>query len=115
MISPADATAAAAVLAALAEPTRLRILYLLARGPHHVGGLAELLGVPIVNTSHHLGIMRRAGLVEGVRDGANGQRVVYGLRPGVLSPGTGGSLGTLAAGPYRVEIRADARTPARPL
>ena len=91
------------MLAALAEPTRLRIAFHLARGPHHVGLLAELLDVPIVNMSHHLGVMRQSGLVDDEKDG---RRVVYSFRPGILTAGDGNEiLATLAIGTLRVVLR----------
>lgn len=110
MMDYAEARRAAAGLAALAEPTRLRVLFLLARGPHHVGQLADLVGTPMVNMSHHLGVMRQAGLVEDEKDG---RRVVYRFRPDVFAAGDGdGTLGVLTVGPFRVVVRADGQPPA---
>lgn len=84
MMDYSDARRVAAMLAAVGEPTRLLILYRLAQGPHHVGQLAEMLGVPMVNMSHHLGVLRQAGLLDDEKDG---RRVVYHLRPEiVISP-----------------------------
>jgi DNA-binding transcriptional ArsR family regulator len=92
----------AAMLAALAEPTRLRILHQLSQGPQNVGTLAELLGVPMVNMSHHLGVMRQAGLLEDEREG---RRVVYRLHPDVGGPGDGPDiLATLDLGVYKVHV-----------
>jgi DNA-binding transcriptional ArsR family regulator len=103
MMEFTEARRAAIVLAAMAEPTRLQILFHLIRGPHHVSQLAELVGTPMVNMSHHLGVMRSAGLLEDEKDG---RRVVYRLRPEVFTPGDGTEhLGTLAIGPFRVMIR----------
>lgn len=103
MMEFADARRTAVVLAALAEPTRLRIVYHLARGPHHVSQLAELVGTPMVNMSHHLGVMRQAGLLEDEKDG---RRVVYRFRSEVFAAGDGdGTLGVLTVGPFRVVIR----------
>lgn len=104
MMEFADARRAAVVLAALAEPTRLRIVFHLARGPHHVSQLAELVGTPMVNMSHHLGVMRTAGLLEDEKDG---RRVVYRFRPDIFTAGDGTeTLGTLSIGPFRVVIKA---------
>ena len=98
-----DARKVAGMLAALAEPTRLRIAFHLARGPHHVGRLAELLDVPIVNMSHHLGVMRTAGLLD---DEKSGRRVVYSFRPGIVTAGDGNEiLATLTVGTLRVILR----------
>lgn len=110
MMDFADARRAAVVLAALAEPTRLRIVFHLARGPHHVSQLAELVGTPMVNMSHHLGVMRQAGLLEDEKDG---RKVVYRFRSDVFSAGDGTeTLGVLTIGPFRVVIRAQSEGPA---
>ncbi len=106
MMEFADARRAAIALAALADPTRLRITFHLARGPHNVGQLAELVGTPMVNMSHHLGVMRTAGLLE---DEKEGRKVIYRFRPDVFEPGNGdGTLGTLAIGKLRVVIHEQA-------
>src|SRR5262245_1368104 len=102
MMEFADARKVAAMFAALAEPTRLRILFHLIRGPHHVSELAELVGTPMVNMSHHLGVMRQSGLLEDEKDG---RKVVYKLRPEVFTPGPAGeTLGTLTFGTFRLVV-----------
>src|SRR5262245_17549291 len=112
MMEFADARRAAAMLAALAEPTRLRIIFLLARGPHHVSQLAELVGAPMVNMSHHLGVMRQSGVLEDEKDG---RKVVYRFRDGIFSNGDGNDiLGTLQLGPFRVVLRANGEAPQLP-
>lgn len=116
MIAFADAKKVAGMLAAVAEPTRMLILYRLAQGPHNVGQLAELIGIPMVNMSHHLGVMRQAGLLEDEKDG---RRVIYKLRPEILTAGAGGVLATLTLGRYRLAIlqaadTARMKTPRKP-
>jgi DNA-binding transcriptional ArsR family regulator len=69
MMEFSHARKVAGMLAALAEPTRLQIAFHLAAGPHHVSQLAELVGAPMVNMSHHLGVMRQAGLLEDEKQG----------------------------------------------
>lgn len=54
---------------ALADPTRLILLYLLAEEPRHVGELAEKVGLPQPTISRHLKILRERGLVEAERQG----------------------------------------------
>jgi DNA-binding transcriptional ArsR family regulator len=54
---------AVTTLALLADPTRLRILWLLARGDREVGALASLTGATASATSQHLAKLRLAGLV----------------------------------------------------
>lgn len=105
MIDFYEAKRVAGMLAAVGEPTRMMILYRLAQGPHHVGQLAEALGVPMVNMSHHLGVMRQAGLLEDEKDG---RRVVYRFRSEIFTPTTGDDpdvLATLNLGMYRLVIR----------
>jgi DNA-binding transcriptional ArsR family regulator len=59
----------ASLLRSLASSTRLRILHLVAEETFEVNELARELGLSQAATSQHLGAMRRAGLVESVRDG----------------------------------------------
>ena len=49
---------------ALAEPHRLRIVDLLASGPHSVGEIAERLQLRQPQASKHLRVLLEAGLVE---------------------------------------------------
>ena len=57
------------VLKALADPTRLRIIGLLAAGEVCVCDIHESLGIPQPKTSRHLAYLRRAGVVQGRKDG----------------------------------------------
>jgi DNA-binding transcriptional ArsR family regulator len=112
MIEFPDAKKVAGMLAAVGEPTRMLILYRLAEGPHHVGKLADLIGIPMVNMSHHLGVMRQAGLLDDEKDG---RRVVYKFRPEVFTPGDGDVLGTLSLGKYRLTmVKANGHAVPRP-
>lgn len=61
---------------ALADPTRLLILYALAEAPRNVGGLAELLDAPQSTVSRHLKVLRERHLVTTARDGVS---VLYAL------------------------------------
>ena len=70
-------------LKALADPERLKIIQCLQAGPKNVSALADLLGADIANVSHHLGVLRHAGLV---RDEKQGKFVVYSLHPDVYRP-----------------------------
>ncbi len=104
-----EARKVAALLAAVAEPTRLRVLWQLAKGPEHVGRLADLVGIPMVNMSHHLGVMRQAGVLDDAKDG---RRVIYKLRPEVFAPGTTADiLGVLTLGNFRIVLRAKTEPP----
>ena len=71
--------AADEVMAALADPTRWRVLNLLAeRGEGTATTLAGELPVSRVAVVKHLAILDRAGLVEG---GRHGREVRYRVRP----------------------------------
>jgi DNA-binding transcriptional ArsR family regulator len=59
----------AEVLKALANPRRLEILHVLARGPIEVGRLADAIGAAQPNVSQHLAMLRAAGIAEAERDG----------------------------------------------
>jgi ArsR family transcriptional regulator len=57
------------VFKTLADPTRIRILFLLEREELAVQELMEVLGMPQSRVSRHLGILREAGLLQDRRDG----------------------------------------------
>ena len=58
-----------AVLKALSEPTRMRIVRALLKGPLGVNDISERLGVSQYNTSKHLRILRESGLLETEKQG----------------------------------------------
>ena len=64
---------------ALGHAHRLEILEQLAQGERAVEALSEKIGQSIANTSQHLQLMRRAGLVASQRDG---KRVIYRMADG---------------------------------
>lgn len=88
---PAHVDAAAESFRMLADPTRLRLLWLLcahgdggatgdgATGEHDVGALAAAVGAARPAVSQHLAKLRMTGLVGTRRDG---RRVVYAARGG---------------------------------
>ena len=53
----------------LGDPTRVRILLLLCHGELNVSRLCEILGMAQPTVSHHLGLLRRGGLLRTRRDG----------------------------------------------
>ncbi len=55
---------------ALADPTRIMILYTLDEQPRNVGEIGALLNLPQPTTSRHLKILRDRGLVHTARQGA---------------------------------------------
>lgn len=67
----------ASVLKALADPNRLRIFDLLMRGDSCNCELHERLGLAPNLLSHHLGVLRKAGLVHDRRDRVDGRWIYY--------------------------------------
>ncbi len=72
------ASRCADVLRVLADDTRLQVVRLLLNGPRHVGQLNEVLQIDQSLLSHHLRVMREAGLIVSQRDG---KAVRYQLAP----------------------------------
>ncbi len=73
----------AELLGSLAAPERLRIIRFLRDGPRNVTEIAEMLELPAVNVSHHLNVLRFAGLIQNEK---RGRFVIYSLVPGVMTP-----------------------------
>jgi len=59
------------ICSALADPTRILILYHLAEGPRIVTELVDALNIPQSTVSRHLAVLRERDLVNTVRDGAS--------------------------------------------
>ncbi len=68
----------ASLLKILADETRLAVVRQLMAGPKHVGEINESLGLEQSLMSHHLKVLREAGLVNAERDG---KAVLYSLSP----------------------------------
>lgn len=58
-------------LKAMADPTRLHLLHLLAEGDHCVNELVARVGGTQANVSKHLAVLRAEGLVRPRREGMN--------------------------------------------
>ena len=71
-----------ATLAALADPTRRRVVELLRRRPRRAGELASQFDLSAPAMSRHLRVLRTRGLVEEERDRGDARARVYRLRPG---------------------------------
>jgi DNA-binding transcriptional ArsR family regulator len=71
----------AELLAALAAPERLKIVRLLADGPHNVTQITDALRIPPLNVSHHLTVLKNARLIQSEK---RGRFVIYSLCDGVL-------------------------------
>lgn len=56
-------------LRALADGNRRAILRVIRSTPQPVGAIAEEVGLSQQTTSHHLGVLRKAGLAVGTREG----------------------------------------------
>lgn len=72
------------LLKVLADPTRLRIAGFLAQRELCVCDLEDLLGISQSMTSHHLGVLRRAGLLIQRREERDTRWVYYRLNPEAL-------------------------------
>ncbi|MBO3103469.1 metalloregulator ArsR/SmtB family transcription factor [Cellulomonas fengjieae] len=81
-----------ALLTALADPARWRLVTLVAERPRSVGVLAQLAGARQPQTTKHLQTLERAGIVTSQR---TGQRRIYALEPGPLRE-LAAALGALA-------------------
>jgi DNA-binding transcriptional ArsR family regulator len=66
---------------ALADPTRREILRALREGDLSAGDIAAMFPITAASVSHHLSVLRDAGLVQSERDGRN---IVYSLDSTVL-------------------------------
>ncbi len=61
---------------ALADPTRREILRVLRNGDLSAGEIGARFPITAASTSHHLAVLKEAGLVQAQRDGRN---VIYSL------------------------------------
>lgn len=66
---PARAVQPAQVFNALADETRLKIMRLLNEGAKNVDELVQALGLAQSTTSHHLKVLKDAGLIKGEKQG----------------------------------------------
>lgn len=106
----------ALIARALSAPARLAILESLAQGERGVEALAGKTGLSLANASQHLQQLRRAGLVEGRRDG---KAVIYRLTDD-RTLALMGLIGTIAERNLAQVDRilrdlADGRTPPEPV
>jgi ArsR family transcriptional regulator, arsenate/arsenite/antimonite-responsive transcriptional repressor len=74
-----------AVLKALTDPTRLRVFAALMRGASCNGWLREELDLSPNLLSHHLKVLREAGLVQDRRDAVDGRWIYYQVDVAALS------------------------------
>ena len=64
--------------AALSDATRREILTLLKSRPHTAGEIADQFSLAHATVSHHLGVLKEAGLVKTAR---RAQTILYSLDP----------------------------------
>lgn len=82
-------TGCAARLKVLSDSTRLQVVRLLFGGPRHVGDLQREIAIDQSLLSHHLRVLREAGLVRAERDG---KAVRYELAPDVSAERQGEAI-----------------------
>ncbi|GAB3921714.1 transcriptional regulator [Microlunatus endophyticus] len=73
------------MFAALADPTRLRVVELLGEGPQRAGELASRAGVSAPVMSRHLRQLLQAGLVSDTRDPDDARARIFTLRPELIT------------------------------
>ena len=83
-IGPEDSGAIAQLMHLLSDATRVRLLTLLGGEELNVKHLCELLDAPQPTVSHHLGILRMAGVVIARRQG---KEIYYRLTKSAPIPG----------------------------
>jgi len=79
----------AMLLKVLADETRLAVLRQLMKRPKYVGEINATLGVEQTLLSHHLKVLREAGLVVTQRDG---KAVLYSLAPDIEDASSGKAI-----------------------
>lgn len=82
---PTDLQALAERLRVLAEPKRLLIFHLIMEGVQCNCELGETLDMPPNLISHHMRILREAGLVESERDPFDARWVYYSINEAALA------------------------------
>ncbi len=89
-----DGRELAGLLKALSDPTRLRIFDLLMEGTHCNCEISARLGLSLSLISHHLRMLRQAGLIEGERDPQDERWIYYSVNRAALER-LAGALGRL--------------------
>jgi len=91
----------AQMLRVLADPERLLIIQALRDGPKNVSQIGKSTKEAIGNVSHHLKVLREAGLVESHREG---RYVRYRLAAGAYIPSESGHVDYIDIGCCRLEL-----------
>jgi DNA-binding transcriptional ArsR family regulator len=88
-------------LKAVADPDRLKIIQCLQSGPKSVGEICRELNTVIANVSHHLKLLKAAGLVCNRKAG---RFVIYSLDSRFVRQTSRSKLNTLDFGCCRLEL-----------
>jgi DNA-binding transcriptional ArsR family regulator len=88
----------------LADPTRRRIVGLLAVRPRRPSSLAADIGRSRPATSRQLHLLRDAGLIIGQRSINDGRVLLYRLNPSATGAITAWLVGTDIGAPYRMQL-----------
>lgn len=80
MIDLSHANKCSKALKALSDLNRIKILELLFKGEKCVSDLVKSLNLDQPKVSHHLAILKRAGVI---LDRRQGRKIIYSLHPGV--------------------------------
>lgn len=88
-------------LKAVADPERLKIIQCLQEGPKSVGEICRALKVAIANASHHLRLLKAAGLVAREK---KGRFVIYSLERRLLKDAADAPQSVLDFGCCRLEL-----------
>ncbi len=91
----------AEVLKAIAEENRIKILRFLLKKDSYVTDIAKELQMKQYHVSRHLMILKKAGLVQSIREG---KKVKYKINPSVRSKDKG-LLGTIDIGCCMISFR----------
>lgn len=97
-------TQCAEYLKAVADPERLKIIQILQGGPRAVGAICKEMDAAIANVSHHLRLLKSAGLVTRQK---KGRFVIYSLDPKFLRSASKSKLNVLDFGCCRLELGQD--------
>lgn len=82
---PAGLAQLSSWLKTLCEENRMRVLCFLLQGERSVCDLADCLNLPQNLVSHHLGVLRQAGLVTARRDEHDARWIYYSVDRAVLA------------------------------
>ena len=106
MDDPLRPDACAAIFSALSAPERIKILRFLRDGERNVSQIADMLRTAPVNVSHHVAVMKYAGLIQSRKDG---RFMMYSLLPGLsVQTPQGSGLMRLETAACAIELHIEA-------